>query len=120
GVSPCLALVAGELNMFGATVWGAPASGSAISVDGTSTLWINGGAAGGFSSASPIIGATIATGGRIISGGTTWRGNAGGKAVANSGTMIDAGGNDWKTCTGASCTVKTPGQVVSGKQPVRK
>ncbi len=56
----------------------------------------------------------------VKSVGSTWRGNGGAASVVNFGEFDDGLMNQFPTCTGGTCTVRTAAQAFIGNLPVRR
>lgn len=112
----CLQLHDAEMSIIGATVYGNQAS-PPITVDGTSRLWATDLSVTAFNAIGAVNPISIASGGVVVSRGTTWSTNGTGK-IANSGTFVDGGGNNYHNCSGTTCTPKSASQSFSGNLPV--
>jgi hypothetical protein len=91
---------------------------STVRVGMGALLSITNGNVGFYNSGVRGIALQIASTGRVISSATTWRANAGGKAVVNGGTFIEGDGTEYKNCIGFICTTISRAKAFQGNQPI--
>jgi hypothetical protein len=103
-----------ELQASGITIFGV------LEVDPGAAVYITNSNVGAFNNSNALTGAYISAGATVYSTGTTWRGNAGSKAVVNAGTFVDELGNNYATCTVGSCTARRAGQAFTGNLPITR